>query len=211
MPTQEQRPVANFNRIALNGYGDIILTQGETESLIVESEPGTLEKLRTEVRNGTLVLEFSSWLDWLFSNHAPVKYRITVRQLEGISISGSGSLQCGQLKTETLNLQTSGSSQMDIEPLEAQVLEIHISGSGKAGIAGTVNTLKIQISGSGKILAPELAAKTTKVHISGSAEVVTNPAEILDVHISGNGTVRYFGQPQITQHISGAGKIVAIK
>jgi hypothetical protein len=38
MPTQEQRQVASFNRIALSGYGEIILTQGETESLVIETE-----------------------------------------------------------------------------------------------------------------------------------------------------------------------------
>ena len=82
MPTTEKRPVANFNRISLKGYGDIILTQGETESLSIETEPGTLEKLRSEVRSGTLVLEFTSWWNWVFASRPPIKYYITVRQLD---------------------------------------------------------------------------------------------------------------------------------
>jgi hypothetical protein len=207
MPTQEQRQVASFNRIALSGYGEIILTQGETESLVIETEPGALEKLRSEVRNGTLELKITSWWNWIFSSRPPIKYFICVRQLEALTISGSGSLQCAGLKTDALRLLTSGSSQIDIEPLEARELEIRISGSGKAGIAGCVDALGIFISGSAKILAPELKAKTADVHISGSGEIVVNPAEKLDVHISGSGSVSYFGQPKVTQHISGSGSI----
>ncbi len=211
MPTQEQRPVANFNRIALSGYGEIILTQGEAESLTIETEPETLEKLRSEVRDGTLVLEFTNWWNWIFSSKPPIKYYISVRQLEGVTISGSGSLQCGGLKTDALRLLTSGSAQIDIEPLEARHVDIRVSGSAKGGIAGMTDGLEIHISGSAKILAPELKAKNAEVHISGSGDVVLNAAESLDVHISGSGSVRYFGQPRLTQHISGSGRIEAVQ
>ena len=47
----ETREVSDFDKVVLACSGDIILTQGEGESLKIEGEDNIVAKITTEVRN----------------------------------------------------------------------------------------------------------------------------------------------------------------
>ena len=42
----ETREVSGFDRVDLAGFGDLVLTQGEEESLTIEASPDILERSR---------------------------------------------------------------------------------------------------------------------------------------------------------------------
>jgi hypothetical protein len=209
---QERREVSGFDEIHLEGSGDILLVQGETEELVIEADEALLPKLKSEVNNGRLVLGLRHWYDTLLAVATPrVHYRITVRSLRGASISGSGSLSAGRLQTDRLRLKVSGSAGFDLADLQATDLELDFSGSGKANLKGTAQRQEIDISGSGEVHADELDSQEARVHISGSGRVRLRVQERLDVRISGSGEVRYHGQPKVEQRISGSGSIQAVR
>jgi Putative auto-transporter adhesin, head GIN domain len=206
MTITETRPVSGFDRISLRGYGDIVLEQGETESLTVETTQEMLSRLKTEVNNGELVLGFKSWFDIWFG-HDPIKYTITFKSLRDLGISGSGKVTAEHLHSDELKLRVSGSGDVDIADLEAEKLDVHTSGSAKWTLAGKVTRQEISISGSGRYDAWSLDSQEAAVHVSGSGHLALKVEKTLDISISGAGDVSYIGDPQVKQSVSGSGKV----
>ena len=48
----ETRDVENFQEVALEGVGTLVIEQGDRESLTIEAEEQVLRKIATEVRAG---------------------------------------------------------------------------------------------------------------------------------------------------------------
>jgi hypothetical protein len=205
---QERREVAAFDEVSMEGSGTLTLEQGEQEGLVIETEADLLPRLKSEVSEGRLRLGYRSWLDYLtLIGHPPIHYLVSMREVHGVLISGSGKLQAGKIDTDRMRLKISGSGEMTVAELHAADLEISYSGSGKVVVSGAVETLTVRISGAGEVSAERLECAEVRVHISGSGTVRVRAARRLDVHVSGSGNIGYIGQPNITQHISGAGKV----
>jgi hypothetical protein len=226
--SNEVRSVSGFTRVVLSGSGEVILTQGDEESLRIEAEDNILPYLKSTVSGDTLNLG----QDW----HWPkivwptktIKYYIGVKSLHGVTISGSGKVQTEKLETDSLELKISGSGKITIgdltsqsvegsisgsgdfivDRLSAETLSITISGSGNCSLgAGHVTDQKVSISGSGDFKAAKLESLAASVKISGSGDVTVWAAETLDVHISGSGNVSYYGSPQVNSNVAGSGKV----
>lgn len=206
--TRERREVAGFDTVKLEGSGVLIITQGEVDGLEIETDPRLLSKIKSEVVDGRLAVGFRSWLDYLFEmSHPTITYYISMRELRGVSISGSGKLNTGKIATDRLSLRISGAGDMLLDELHTGLLEVKISGSGKVITRGAAPDFEVRISGAGEVNAAEVEAQTARVRISGSGNVQLKASETLDVHISGSGDVRYSGDPKISQTISGSGSI----
>ncbi len=219
----ETRDVKGFSEVAIRGYGDLSLEQNEggggPETLVIEADERLLPRIRGEVRGNRLVLGFTMpwyewlgwWFTWIFLPDKAVRYHLRVNRLNGLFISGAGSVTAGRLRTERCTLAISGAGKIRLAGLEAGDLTTTISGSGDLELAGTARRLELRISGSGSVKAAGLATRETVVRISGSGGVTVNAQESLDVHISGSGSVRYSGQPRLSQRISGSGRIEALR
>lgn len=203
----ETREVSDFHAIDLSGYGDLIVTQGDTESLIIEADDNLMEYLESDVVNGTLRLGYEGSFRLSLDPTERIQYILTVIDLDEVSISGSGTMITEELESEDLILDASGSGEFRIDDLNANSLSVTFSGSGEAEIAGTVTDQEIRISGSGNYAAEDLASETAEVNVSGSGELILWVTEQLDIQISGSGDVSYYGEPNISQDISGSGDI----
>ena len=203
----ETRDVKDFDEVALQGRGDIILEQGEVESVIVEADEALMPHVKAEVEGRRLVLGLEHWWDHLLHPVAPLHFRVSAVTVNRVSISGSGSVKAGPLQSEDLHLDISGSGEMALAQLTARAVSLGVSGAGKLTASGETESVAVRISGSGNVQTGELAAQAAEVRISGSGNVKVNAAQTLDVHISGSGSVIYRGQPQVSQRISGSGSI----
>ena len=205
---QERREVSDFDEIALEGSGIILLEQADQDGLVIETEEDLLPKIKSEVKDGRLHLGFKSWLDHLTNfGHAPITYHIRMRQVHGVLISGSGKLQAGWIETDRLRLKVSGAGNILISDLHTADLETSFSGSGEAKLSGAAQIQEVHISGSGDFKGEELECQEARVRISGSGSVRLRASQRLDVRISGSGEVRFAGQPSITHQIHGSGSI----
>jgi hypothetical protein len=209
--TTDTRNLPEFTSVSLEGHGNLILVHGSTPSIIIETDPETLEHLKVEVENGRLILGMKSWLDRLFRSWKKVNYTVTYTALEAVSVSGSGKVQADELLSDHFKFHLSGSGSFATKQLTTADLEIHISGSADIELAGMAQSTEIRISGSGKVVAGDLVCQTSDVRISGSGNLTLNVTEKLDVSISGSGTVRYLGSPAISQSISGSGSVKQIE
>ena len=210
---EEDRDVSGFDRISMAGAGKIIITQGDRESLIVETDDNLLEYIRTEVKGDTLEIDFTK--DLLLSSgtrdslepSAGFVFRISVIDLEAISVSGAADIQAEKLKTNQLEINFSGAGEVTIDDLNASRLDVKLSGAGDVELAGKVESQDIVISGLGRYQGFAVESQDASVTISGAGGAELWVTETLDVVISGAGDVEYYGTPSVNPEISGLGRL----
>lgn len=203
----EEREVGSFDSVALSGVGEVFITQGDEESLTIETDDNLMRYIESEVRDGRLELRIAD-------NTIPIPsqsiiYRLSVVDLIELDSSGAGSFEIGELGADRLNVSLSGAGNIGIDTLSATDLAVTISGAGNVELAGQVGTQEIDMSGLGNYNAPDLESQMASVHISGAGNAVVWVLDTLDVETSGAGNVEYYGSPTVTEDISGAGRVTS--
>lgn len=201
---RESRPIAGVERVVLRGVGDLIVKQGERESLVIEAEPRILPKLRSRVAGGTLTLD----IEGSVSTRQALRYHLTVRRLSAIRSDGSGDVRLAGLRAEALSLALQGSGSLHAAGLALNEVELTIAGSGDVTLSGEASAQRIAIEGSGSCDAASLQTRRSSVRIAGSGDASVRARETLEVDISGSGDLTYYGNPRVTRRIEGSGSVV---
>ena len=204
----ETRQVSNFDSIDLSGSGEVIVTQGGSESLTIETDDNVMEHVKAEVVGGTLQLGFEEGLNLI--DHTRLIFTVGVDDLESLEISGSGDIESDKIETTRLDATISGSGDVQITDLTAGEVTAKISGSGEIDLAGEAAAQDVTINGSGKFLAGDLCSESVKVSISGSGDAIVCATETLDSNISGSGSIDYYGRPSINTSGSGSGDLTGL-
>ncbi len=209
--TKDTRDVGSFDAIAMNISGKVYVKQGNKNEVIVEAREDDLEKVRTEVSGGRLSISTRSsrsWFSWGDGFDGRVNVYITVKELSGVSVSGSGDV-IGQSLFKADNFETSISGSGDIEiEIDVKTVESRISGSGNIELKGSAKRARLGISGSGKYFAEELKVDDYDITITGSGRAAITTYGELDVRIAGSGSVYYSGEPTgVNTNVSGSGRV----
>lgn len=195
--------IDSFERLDFSGIGKIIIKPDNVESLKVEAEDNIIKDLHIFNKGNTLFIGFKKNIIKVIPTRDIVFY-LTVKNLEKINITGAGSIECDDIKLNSLSINSSGAGNIKMY-LTAEKLDINISGAGKIELAGEVKTQKINISGVGNYFAQELVSNDCEIDISGAGKAIVNVIQNLDVRLSGVGKVEYLGSPSVVQNISGVG------
>ncbi len=204
----EERPVSGIERIALYGIGEVEVTLGDSESLVVEAEENLLEYLETDVDNGVLELRTRNLIN--LQPRRDIRYLVTVQSVEGLEIFGSGNITLDRADSTAMRLLIAGSGDIKIGELRADSLDITIPGSGDIRLSGEVGRQTINVAGSGKYHADDLLSQSAEIRVAGSGDMTLWVVEDLTVRILGSGDVRYYGEPSVSQTILGSGNIVSL-
>jgi Putative auto-transporter adhesin, head GIN domain len=209
---RETRPLTSFSRIEVDGYAEVVLRQGKTESATVEAPVDLLRRIRTRVRDRTLYIDLSqerSWSDWkhLFASQPTPRVTIDFVRLEGVEAGGAITLLADGLRADALQLDFSGASTIRIKNLQASVLRLEGSGATKVELSGKVGAQEVELSGAGSYAALDMESDRAEVTVSGAGKAYVNVKTALSVDISGAGLVEYVGNPKVDKEISGVGKV----
>jgi hypothetical protein len=219
--------VRNFDRVSLTGIGDAIITQGETESLRIETDDNILPYIETEVRNGTLVIGLTDAAWGKNLRPTTLQFHVGMKEVTGLDISGAGGISAAALEVERLRVDIGGAGDIDVDTLEAVELSVGISGAGSLNVgtlnaeessvsingagdvnlAGQVEQQDIRVNGAGNYRADELESQTANVELNGTGSVTIWVAESLDVRIAGVGNVSYYGDPSVDSFLPGIGRL----
>jgi hypothetical protein len=205
-------------RVVLAGWGDLAVeTVPEgPERLTIEADETLLPRLTSRVQGGRLRLGLDLawwewltwWIEWLFIADKSVHYQLSVRQLEGLSLTGAGKAAANRIESEHCSLRISGSGRIGVGEVHVSSLATAISGSGDVELGGgSADLHEVSISGSGSLRAGGVQTQTATVAISGSGRVEVDAQQALEVRITGSGSVAYRGQPQLSQQITGSGRV----
>lgn len=195
----------DFTRLKLKIDGDVYLTQGETQKVVVEGQQNIIHALDLDVKDDQWEIE----LDGCVDDYNSLKFYITMPKISELNISGSGMIYGENTFTvDYLKLRISGSGDIDIAIDECTDLDTKISGSGDMKLTGDTENFELKISGSGDFRAFDLKAEDGKVEISGSGDAEVTATDDLEIKISGSGDVYYKGEPDLDVSVSGSGDVI---
>jgi len=215
----QTRQVSGFDQISLHAqrYNELVIKQGEQESLIIEAPKDILKRIETRVTQGRLTINLKgSWQDRIRDTvgtsltKPTIRYRVTVKNLTHLEIVSSGRFGIGHLETERLTVVFRGAGEMLLGALKAKWLQVDFPGAGKLEVAGQVNEQTVTLSGAGEYDAPKLSSQKASVTINGVGKAAVWAEEELHVTIRGAGRVSYYGSPRISQSITAVGKLISL-
>ena len=204
----ENRAVKDFSALALSYPADVVVRQGNSESLTIEADDNLLPQLSTEVVDGTLVIKNEeTQRARRVKPSQQVAIIITVKDLSQIDFSSAGNLQVEGLETDMLDVSLSGAGQIELHDLDVQSLDVSLSGAGKVEGQGTAKELDLHISGVGSFNGTDLQSEVASVRISGAGSATVRVENDLEARVSGTGSVKYYGSPTVEQSVSGVGSV----
>jgi hypothetical protein len=179
----QKREVAPFTSITTEGAFTIEVTCQKDLSLEVEGDDNVLQYVTAEV--GSNILRLTNTKS--YSTTEPVKFKISVPNLEGISVNGAGHI--------------------DIKGMNNDKFEIDTNGAPTIIVAGNTKVIDVAANGAGKVDAQNLHASRGVVDSRGVAHIDLDVANQLDVTVQGPSTVTYKGDPVVNKTVQGPGKV----
>lgn len=203
---KETLNLEDFTSFKLGIAGDVYLSRGNTQKVVVEGQQNIIDELKTDVSGGTWSIGFKNNV----SNYDKFKIYITIPTIDGVIVSGSGDVY-GKDKFTNLGdirVSVSGSGGIELD-VEAKSISSTISGSGDIELEGSADAYNVRISGSGDVEAYGLMTKNCEASISGSGDIHISASETLVAKIVGSGDISYKGSPSVKSKIVGSGDVYA--
>jgi hypothetical protein len=194
--------------IDLGFSGNVILTPGPVQKVVLEGQQNILDLIKRDVVGGNWKIYFSKNV----KDVKNVTVYITLPAIETVALTGSGSVNTeGKFSgLNDLKLSLTGSGDINFET-DARSVDAHVSGSGDIEVSGSAGALEVTISGSGDVTATSLAVNSCEIHISGSGDAEVDVNGDLEVYISGSGDVYYRGNASVTAKVTGSGEVKSEK
>ncbi len=228
--TRETRDVRKFTKITFAHPGKLYLKQGSPQRVELEGEAGILKEVETVVDGNHLKIRKKNegWFNWGLSDSEKIIVYITVADIEGINVSGSGDI-IGQskIKAGDIDIRVSGSGSLTVE-IDAREVDADVAGSGDIRLSGHFRSLDTDVSGSGKVILSASIDESAEFDVSGSGRIEANgntnrvkvsvsgsgkvmaadlKANRCEVRISGSGSVAVNVVDELNANISGSGSV----
>jgi len=204
------RALPPFQRIEVSGLVEIVLVQGDKETISIGSP--TRAELTASVEGNTLHIartDSRRWWNSLLGGGAGRTPRIVVtfKDLQYIGTSGAAEIRATAVNVPELRISSSGATSLKIDDLQARTLRVSGSGAMTAELTGRVTDQQVSISGAADYRAEHLVSDSATVTVSGAGVVIVDARQKLKASLSGAGTIEYLGDPEVEQRVSGAGRV----
>ncbi len=201
----ETRSVTGYKGIKLSASFHVTVVQNGNEGVTIHADDNLLPFISTEVERGTLVIKWSERS--LNVSHKKITITVSAKEIDDLSIAGSGHIMVDTLNSTRLKAAIAGSGDININNLTSDTIKVSIAGSGDFAAGGTTNDFEASIAGSGDIKAGRMKAKNSKLSIAGSGNAVLWTTDLLKLSIAGSGDVRYYGDATISKSVAGSGSV----
>ena len=180
----ETRAVAGFTAIEATGIGHLKLRVGEDDSLKISADENILPLIKSEVKNGVLVLSTVG----ATKSKTDIVFEATAKTIKRLGNSG------------TVSINASGFNGGD--------LSVETSGVGSIALAGRVDSLKAELSGVGSLEAEELTADRVTTSLSGVGSARVRAQKSISGNVSGIGSLTWKGTAtDVSTSVSGIGRV----
>jgi hypothetical protein len=180
----ETRAVAPFTAIDATGVGKLRLRVGETDSLKVTADDNILPLIKSEVKNGVLVLSTRG----ASNSKTHIVFEATAKTIR--------------------RLENSGTIAIDASGFNGGELAVEASGVGSIALSGRVDSLTAQLSGVGSLDADGLVADVVKTDLSGVGSASVRAEKAISGNVSGIGSLTWKGAAtEVSTQVSGIGRV----
>jgi hypothetical protein len=127
--------VGNFQKIEVAGPYDVEVRTGANPSVSARGSEKLLGRTVVEVRGDRLLIrpeQNKGWFHFGWSTHGHANFRVTVPQLSGATIAGSGDIKVDKVQGDRFEGTVAGSGGIDVGAMNVQTLKLAIAGSGSA-------------------------------------------------------------------------------
>lgn len=193
--TTQNYSQTGFTAVEVAGPDDVTIRQGDAFSISAKGPKDILDRLEIKLDGTTLVIgrkregfSFSSRDD------DDVDIAITMPKLDGVRLTGSGSIDADTIDGDAVKAVLTGSGDLKAGKLTGKSAKLTLSGSGDIEVgSGTIGSGDVSITGSGDIDAGGLVADTLDISIAGSGSVDAQATGSADISILGSGDVKLTG------------------
>ena len=197
--TIQERNIAPFDAIDVGGAFTLILSQGDPQSVKVETDENLQSRVVTEVEGNELQISSKG-----LKNPGKLNVYVTVKQLHSLNVSGAASVKGeNKLTSDNLRIETSGAAKADLN-IETTKLTTEVSGAADLKLSGSATLHYSELSGAGQLKALDLLTSTSTMDISGAAEGRITAKDEIIADVSGAGKLTYYDEPAV-KHINKSG------
>ena len=204
--TRQTRQVERFSGISLELPAQVELRMGSTEGITIETDDNLQRLIETEVDDGVLRIRPTKRNMNLHTR--TMKIVVNARQIERLSLGGSGTIDAEALRAPSLRFNLGGSGKIRIASLESDKVSISVGGSGDLRAnGGKTRDVSVSIGGSGNVDLGKVAADSVSVSVAGSGDATVWARQELSISIAGSGDINYYGDPQVRRSVAGSGDV----
>ena len=173
----QSHDVSGFDRIEIGGVYELDVRVGEKFSVETSGHEKEVESMKISVDGDTLsVGHKKKTFRGNFGSKNGVQIKITMPELNAISIGGVG--------------------EGKISGINADRLEVEVGGVGELEFSGTCKTLDIEVGGVGELDARDLKCENVEVQLAGVGEIDIYASHSVDISTAGVGEVNVYGNPK---------------
>ena len=201
---KQSRELTHFTGVSLNLPGSMELRIGTSENVTLEGDDNILPLIETVIEGGVLKIRpIKRNMNLQMRN---LKIVVNAKEVERLSLGGSGSIDADALRGKKLTIDVGGSGSINVKGMEAETIAVSVGGSGnfKSG-GGATDSLSVSIGGSGDVDVGQVRSRDASVSVAGSGEAIVWASNDLSVTVAGSGDVNYYGDPRVSRSVVGSG------
>ena len=204
--TTVEHDVKPFTVLELDGVFNVVIEQGDKESVTVETDDNLQELVRIENRGSTLIVDTPNRINIKKSKRMNIY--VTITDLERLNISGVGNVESANLlKLGDFELRVKSVGNVDLE-LDAKYLDARMNSVGNISLSGKMEKADIDNGGVGNLDAYDLENEILNLKSSGVGRTEVYASKEISIRSSGVGNVYYKGDAVITDlNVKGVGKV----
>jgi len=184
-------PVQPFDQLEASGIFNVVLTQGNKESLKIEAEDNLQPLFEVKNEGGKLMVDMKK--DSHFNSKKKMTVYITFKNLKSMDLKMVGNVtSTGNLNFGDLSLANKSVGSVDLA-LSAQKLDINNKSVGNLKLSGKAENAVIRSNSVGAIKASDLLVQTMDIDNDGVGSAEVNAVKELKVKDSFLGKVKNTG------------------
>nr|WP_321246429.1 head GIN domain-containing protein [uncultured Psychroserpens sp.] len=206
--TTVTRTTSDYDAVHCAGSFDYILVAGTEGKITLEGESNLLDYIVTEVKNGKLIIKTEKGKNLDPSRNKTIKITVPFKDLDAVSLSGSGDLWNEDLiSCNNLDVSLSGSGDVVLN-IQTKSASGKVSGSGDLTLKGSTTDLRAGVTGSGDFHGFNLKSINTDVSVTGSGDAEVVCTGDFRARVTGSGDIEYRGNPtKEDSKVTGSGSI----
>jgi hypothetical protein len=207
------RELKSFRKIIVSPKINLILEQGESESVRLTHSNVDADKININVQGKTLriYLDDAKVTEKMYRTNANQKRSVyhdasvtayvTYKELEHLEIRGNQELTCnGPLKAERFTLKAYGENDINLASLKTEYLRTSLFGDNDLNIkTGKAEYQKYKLFGENKIDTQDLKSFSATTTIFGESSIKLNTQDNLKVNSFGGSQVSYNGNANVNK------------